>query len=188
MTPRSSFGIKGIAIAAILAASAGLSGGALRGSAQEVTMPDSNSSNGEVLTQVLKKMRSGEKVAPSEFQDFVKAQNDGATTGLQVGERIPDFALTDQDGNQRRVRDLTGPSGLLPRHTASPPCPLTSASMNAKFERTSMDPAKSRADRFRRNPPISAAGHALRVHTFIADRAHTRGFRAILLKVQKLTD
>src|ERR1700730_5123190 len=33
-----------------------------------------------------------------------------------------------------------------------------------------------------------AAGHALRVHTFIADRAHTRVFRAILLKVQKLTD
>ena len=47
-------------------------------------MPDSNSSNGEVLTQVLKKMRSGEKIAPSEFQDFVKAQNDGATTGLKV--------------------------------------------------------------------------------------------------------
>ena len=30
-------------------------------SAEEKTMPDSNSSNGEVLTQVLKKMRSGEK-------------------------------------------------------------------------------------------------------------------------------
>ncbi len=76
-------------------------------------MPDSNSSNGEVLTQVLKKMRSGEKIAPSEFQDFVKAQNDGATTGLKVGEKIPDFALADQDGNRRTFRDLTGPSGLL---------------------------------------------------------------------------
>ena len=76
-------------------------------------MPDSNSSNGEVLTQVLKKMRSGEKIAPSEFQDFVKAQNDGATTGLEVGEKIPDFALADQNGNRRTFRDLTGPSGLL---------------------------------------------------------------------------
>jgi len=76
-------------------------------------MPDSNSKNGEVLTQVLKKMRSCEKIAPSEFQDFVKAQNDGATTGLKVGERIPDFALADQKSNQRKFRDLTGPSGLL---------------------------------------------------------------------------
>ena len=47
-------------------------------------MPDLNSSNSEVLTRVLKKMRSGEKIAPGEFQDFVKAQNDGATTGLKV--------------------------------------------------------------------------------------------------------
>ena len=76
-------------------------------------MPDSNSSNGEVLTQVLKKLRNGEKVAPSEFQDFVKAQNDGATTGIKVGEKIPDFALADQNGNQRKLHDLTGRSGLL---------------------------------------------------------------------------
>jgi hypothetical protein len=38
-------------------------------SAREKTMPDSNSSNGEVLTHVLKKMRSGEKIAPSECQE-----------------------------------------------------------------------------------------------------------------------
>jgi hypothetical protein len=88
-------------------------GGAPWVSAQEKTMPDSNSSKGEVLTQILKKLRSGEKVAPSEFQDFVKAQKDGATTGLKVGEKIPDFALVDQNGNQRRFHDLTGRSGLL---------------------------------------------------------------------------
>ncbi len=75
-------------------------------------MPDSNSSN-EIITLVLNKMRSGEKIAPAEFQDFVKAQNDGATTGLEVGEKIPDFALADQNGNRRTFRDLTGPSGLL---------------------------------------------------------------------------
>jgi hypothetical protein len=82
-------------------------------SAQEVAMPDSNSRNGEVLTQVLKKLRSGEKIAPSEFQEFVKAQNDGATSGLKVGEKIPDFALVDQNGNERKFRDLTGTAGLL---------------------------------------------------------------------------
>jgi hypothetical protein len=113
MTPRSNFDIKRIAICAILSVVVGLSGRAAWASAQEVTMPDSNSRNGEILTQVLKKLRRGEKIAPSEFQDFVKAQNDGATTGLKVGERIPDFALADQNGNQRKFSDLTGPAGLL---------------------------------------------------------------------------
>jgi len=113
MTQRSNFGVQRIVIAGILSVIVGLLGGAPRVSAQEVAMPDSNSGNGEVLTQVLKKMRSGEKIAPSEFQDFVKAQNDGATTGLKVGERIPDYALADQNGNQRKFSDLTGPAGLL---------------------------------------------------------------------------
>ena len=61
MTPRSNLDIKRIMIAAILSTIAGLMAGAQWVSAQEKTMPDSNSSNGEVLTQVLKKMRSGEK-------------------------------------------------------------------------------------------------------------------------------
>jgi hypothetical protein len=113
MTHRSNFGVQRIVISGILSVIVGLFGGAPWVSAQEKTMPDSNYSNGEVLTQVLNKLRSGEKVAPGEFQDFVKAQNDGATTGLKVGEKIPDFALADQNGNQRKFRDLTGPAGLL---------------------------------------------------------------------------
>jgi Na+-translocating ferredoxin:NAD+ oxidoreductase RnfG subunit len=100
-------------IAAVLSAIAGLLAGAQWVPAQEKAMPDSNSSSGEVITQVLKKIRSGEKIAPSEFQEFVKAQNEGATTGLKIGEKIPDFALADQNGNRRTFRDLTGPSGLL---------------------------------------------------------------------------
>src|SRR5271167_5254978 len=98
MTQRCRFGIKRIVIAGILSAIVALLVGARWVSAREVAMHDSNSSNGEVLTQVLKTMRSGEKIAPSEFQDFVKAQNDGATTGLKVGEKIADFALPDESG------------------------------------------------------------------------------------------
>jgi hypothetical protein len=113
MNPRCNFDIKSIIISVILSVIAGLWGGAQWVSAQEVAMPESNSRNGEILTQVLKKLRGGEKIAPSEFQDFVKAQNDGATTGLKVGERIPAFALADQNGNQRKFNDLTGASGLL---------------------------------------------------------------------------
>jgi len=113
MNSRSHFNIKSIIVPAILSVIAGLCGRIPLVSAQEVAMPDSNSGNGEVLTQVLKKMRTGEKIAPSEFQDFVKAQNDGATTGLKVGDKIPDFALVDQNGNERKFHDLTGPAGLL---------------------------------------------------------------------------
>src|SRR5271155_2216013 len=113
MTPRSNFDIKSTVIAAVLSAVVGLWGRTAIVSAQEVAMPESDSRNGEILTEVLKKLRGGEKIAPSAFQDFVKAQNDGATTGLKVGERIPDFALADQNGNERKFRDLTGPAGLL---------------------------------------------------------------------------
>jgi hypothetical protein len=33
-------------------------------------------------------MRSGGKIEPSEFQGFVKAQNDSATPSLNVGQKI----------------------------------------------------------------------------------------------------
>ena len=64
-------------------------------------------------------------------------------------------------------------------------CPLASGrSMNAKCERTSVDPAQSSPDRFRRVPPIRAVGAALRVHAQSANRPYTREFRAILRKVR----
>jgi len=113
MKSRSRFEVKSTIVVPIFSVIVGFCGRIPLVSAKEVAMPDSNSRNGEVLTQVLKKLRSGEKIAPSEFQEFVKAQNDGATSGLKVGEKIPDFALADQNGNRRTFRDLTGPSGLL---------------------------------------------------------------------------
>jgi hypothetical protein len=41
------------------------------------------------------------------------ATNDGYTTGPELGERIPEFALADQLGVVRNLHDLTGPNGLL---------------------------------------------------------------------------
>jgi hypothetical protein len=113
MKSRSHFDFKSTIIPAIVSVIVGICGRIPLVFAQEVAMPDSNSGNGEILTQVLKKLRSGEKIAPSEFQDFVKAQNDGATSGLKVGDKIPAFALVDQNGNERKFHDLTGPAGLL---------------------------------------------------------------------------
>jgi hypothetical protein len=67
----------------------------------------------EVLRNVLKKLQSGQKVDPAEFQEFVKAQNDGAVTGPKLGEHVPDFTLADQTGKQWSLHDLMGPKGLL---------------------------------------------------------------------------
>jgi hypothetical protein len=41
------------------------------------------------------------------------ATNDGYSTGPDPGERIPEFALPDQSGAIRTLKDLTGPHGLF---------------------------------------------------------------------------
>ncbi len=76
-------------------------------------MAEASASNANIFHEVVRKMFGGEKVSPAEFQEFVKAQNAGATSGLNVGEKIPDFTLPDQNGNPKSFRDLTGPEGLL---------------------------------------------------------------------------
>ncbi|HJU11721.1 MAG TPA: hypothetical protein VJ728_12635 [Candidatus Binataceae bacterium] len=55
----------------------------------------------------------GSDITLDEWQDFVQAQNDDYRTGPAVGEKVPQFALTDQHGRSRTLSDLTGPSGLL---------------------------------------------------------------------------
>jgi hypothetical protein len=79
--------------------------------AEEPTMTESSKAN--IFNDVVQKMFSGQKVTPAEFGEFIKAQNDGATSGLKVGEKIPDFALPDQHGNRQGFRDLAGSDGLL---------------------------------------------------------------------------
>ena len=44
---------------------------------------------------------------------FVEAQNDGYRTGPEVGETVPDFTLSDQNGKSWALHDLMGPNGLL---------------------------------------------------------------------------
>ena len=67
----------------------------------------------KVLTEVPMKFRAGEKVDPADWKDFVRAQNDGLKTGPEVGHTVPDFALPDQNGQNRALSDLMGPGGLL---------------------------------------------------------------------------
>jgi hypothetical protein len=67
----------------------------------------------KVLTEVPMSFRTGQKVDPADWKDFVRAQNDELKTGPNVGERVPDFELGDQNGKQWSLRDLMGRNGLL---------------------------------------------------------------------------
>ena len=56
---------------------------------------------------------AGRTSPPKDWLDFVEAQNDGYQTGPAIGEKVPDFALSDQRGQTRSLNDLMGPNGLL---------------------------------------------------------------------------
>lgn len=67
-----------------------------------------------VLHDIVRKMGAGgEEITTEAWLDFVEAQNDGYQTGPAVGEKVPDFTLTDQDGRPRSLNELMGPNGLL---------------------------------------------------------------------------
>jgi hypothetical protein len=61
-----------------------------------------------------RRLRDAGLPVPEEVRDrHIQATNDGYATGPNPGERIPDFALHDQSGSIRSLKDLAGPSGLL---------------------------------------------------------------------------
>jgi len=67
-----------------------------------------------VAMREFRKLRDAGLPVPEEVRDrHVLATNDGYATGPDPGERIPDFALPDQTGSTRRLKDLAGSTGLL---------------------------------------------------------------------------
>jgi len=74
---------------------------------------DISVSNAELIDGILRKMGSGEKIDPAEFQKFVDLQNRELQTGPAVGSKVPDFALDDQNGKRWSLHDLMGPNGML---------------------------------------------------------------------------
>jgi hypothetical protein len=67
-----------------------------------------------ILHEMIRRLRAGgADITTKDWLDFVEAQNDGYQTGPAVGERVPDFSLSDQHGTTRSLHDLTGPNGLL---------------------------------------------------------------------------
>jgi hypothetical protein len=68
----------------------------------------------EILTGMFRRRAAGDNsIAPEEWLQFVAAQNDGYRTGPEIGEKVPDFSLEDQNGKSWTLGDLTGRNGLL---------------------------------------------------------------------------
>ncbi|HVN28924.1 MAG TPA: hypothetical protein VMT64_10585, partial [Candidatus Binataceae bacterium] len=57
-----------------------------------------------VLTDVLRQFATG-KIDPADWADFVKAQNEGFASGPEIGQRVPDFQLADQNGKSWKLSD-----------------------------------------------------------------------------------
>lgn len=66
-----------------------------------------------VLNEILRRRAAREPIKVEEWLEFVAAQNDEMHTGPEIGEKVPDFSLTDQYGRTWALGDLTGRDGLL---------------------------------------------------------------------------
>jgi hypothetical protein len=67
-----------------------------------------------ILHNIVRKMGAGgADITTDEWLDFVEAQNDGFKTGPEIGDKVPVFTLSDQEGRMRKLDDLAGSNGLL---------------------------------------------------------------------------
>jgi hypothetical protein len=67
-----------------------------------------------VLHEVIRRFGAGgSDITTKDWLAFTEAQNDDLRTGPAIGDKVPDFALYDQHGQPRSLKDLMGPKGLL---------------------------------------------------------------------------
>jgi len=72
------------------------------------------STKASILHGMIRRMGAGgADITTEDWLEFVEAQNDGYRTGPDIGQKVPDFAITDQHGQIRESNNLTGPNGLL---------------------------------------------------------------------------
>ena len=65
------------------------------------------------LTEFMRRDAAGEKIDPALLKAFIEAQNEGATSGIAIGETAPAFALKDQTGRTHTLQSLMGSKGVL---------------------------------------------------------------------------
>jgi hypothetical protein len=57
------------------------------------------STKASVLHGMIRRMGAGgADITTEDWLEFVEAQNDGYRTGPDIGQKVPDFAITDQHG------------------------------------------------------------------------------------------
>src|SRR6266852_7046427 len=66
-----------------------------------------------IFREFLKRRAAGEKIDPAMVKQFIDASNNDPKTGPKVGEKVPAFTLSDQNGKQWSSHELMGPKGLL---------------------------------------------------------------------------
>src|SRR5216683_2371947 len=66
-----------------------------------------------IFREFVKKRAAGGKIDPAMVKQFIAASNNDPKTGPHVGEKVPDFTLTDQNSRQWSLHELMGPKGLL---------------------------------------------------------------------------
>jgi hypothetical protein len=65
------------------------------------------------LTEFMRRDAAGEKIDPALLKAFIEAQNEGASSGIAIGQIAPGFELKDQNGRTRTLKSLMGRKGVL---------------------------------------------------------------------------
>jgi hypothetical protein len=83
-------------------------------SAERINYSVDAKTKASVLHDMIRRFGTGgSDITPADWEQFVEAQNDGYQTGPEIGERVPDFSLDDQNDKRWALNDLMGPKGLL---------------------------------------------------------------------------
>jgi hypothetical protein len=93
-------------------AQAALSRGARRPVTTTLHAMESSDPHAEYL-RFLERVKPGAPLTEDEWLFHFDHQNRDATSGREVGERAPAFALSDHHGENRTLTDLAGERGLL---------------------------------------------------------------------------
>jgi hypothetical protein len=65
------------------------------------------------LIEFMRRDAPGEKIDPALLKAFIEAQNQGATSGIAIGQTAPAFELKDQNGRTHTLKSLMGRKGAL---------------------------------------------------------------------------
>jgi len=79
----------------------------------EYDVPEDLAEKAAIMREFGRRRAAGEPVSEELYAKHIQATNDRYTTGPEPGQRIPAFALPDQNGDLRSLSNLTGPNGLL---------------------------------------------------------------------------